>query len=302
MKKNTFSTTKHIFLTTLLVLAATLPQNTAHASTISFDPQEKTVGLTTPFTVGLQIDADKPINTISVSMVFPKNITPVDTSDGNSIINFWIDKPVFDEHTRTLTFSGIIPGGYTGTGGRLILLTLVASSPGKTVLSADAAHSVVYLNTPDAVQDQLSIQPVTLWISPQKDNISNNVPDTVQPEPFSPSLIHVHDTLGNEQTAVVFATQDKGSGIDHYEVRETPPYTWFNAEGSWKTAESPYILEDQNLRSVIEIRAFDKAGNVRLEKIEPLYPFPWYIDIAGLLLITAAIYIIWIFYKKRREV
>jgi hypothetical protein len=38
---------------------------------------------------------------------------------------------------------------------------------------------------------------------------------------------------------------------------------------SFKKAESPYVLEDQSLRSYVVVKAVDKAGN---ERVEILYP------------------------------
>ena len=265
------------------------PFDFAAAATLSFDPQDNTVGLSTSFDVGLRLDAAAPVNTVSVSIVFPQNLTPVDVSDGNSIINFWVDKPTYNEGKRTLTFSGIIPGGYTGTGGRLLLLKLKADAPGLATVTVDTDHSVVYRNTPDAVADSLTVRPLTLSIETGKNNLPNPIPDNAPPESFSPSLVRIPDELGHEQTAVVFATQDKGSGIDHYEVRETPSDAWFSNDAAWQTAESPHLLRDQDLHSTIEVRAFDKEGNERTETILAPYPNPWYATGTFDLLITLAV-------------
>jgi hypothetical protein len=75
---------------------------------------------------------------------------------------------------------------------------------------------------------------------------------------------------GVERWMVLFATQDKGSGMDHYEVREVDPLLpWWGS--GWHVAESPYLLEDQTLRSAVYVRAYDNDGNVREESLAATY-------------------------------
>jgi ATP-dependent Zn protease len=62
---------------------------------------------------------------------------------------------------------------------------------------------------------------------------------------------------------VVFSTVDKGSGIDHFEIKET--YT--GLDGHFVVGSSPYVLKDQSLNKNIYIKAVDKNGNIRLSKI-----------------------------------
>ena len=71
---------------------------------------------------------------------------------------------------------------------------------------------------------------------------------------------------------------DKQSGMDHFEVLEirhdqelgvVSDGVWDKLMGKdkfspeWKTAEIPYLLEDQDLLSIIRVKAIDKAGNER---------------------------------------
>ena len=57
---------------------------------------------------------------------------------------------------------------------------------------------------------------------------------------------------------MVFSTQDKQSGISHYEVCEGN-FHWLGCD--WKKVESPYLIIDQNLGDRIEVKAVDLAGN-----------------------------------------
>ena len=96
---------------------------------------------------------------------------------------------------------------------------------------------------------------------------------------------------------VVFNTQDKQSGIDHFEVQENrgakPDYT------KWKTAVSPYLLEDQDLKSYIFIKAVDKAGNSVLEILPPKYVKKG-ISAIWLVELGIIIFIIFLYYIKKR--
>ena len=60
---------------------------------------------------------------------------------------------------------------------------------------------------------------------------------------------------------LVFATQDKGSGIDHYEVSE-------DNGASFIPAVSPYLLKNQSLDTKIIVKAFDKKGNEKIAEVE----------------------------------
>ena len=70
----------------------------------------------------MSIDAGKSINAIQAVLYIPQELVPIDISEGNSIINFWVEKPNFDEATRLLTFSGIIPGGFQGEKAPLLIV------------------------------------------------------------------------------------------------------------------------------------------------------------------------------------
>ena len=126
------------------------------------------------------------------------------------------------------------------------------------------------------------------------------VKDKELPETFSPEVARDPDIFGGQWFAV-FDTQDKISGIDHYEVLESKLKYHQLAFGFWNRSESPYLLSDQKLESYIFIKAVDKSGNKRIETISPRNPIIWYknpnmlIMIIGYLLLIAAI---WYFIKK----
>src|SRR5207247_2300689 len=114
--------------------------------------------------------------------------------------------------------------------------------------------------------------------------------DTVPPEPFEPQISR-NPNIFNGKYFLSFAAQDKGSGIDHYEVCEDIGYRIqdlgkiiarflniksYSLNSCFVTAESPYQLQDQTLKSVIFVKAIDKAGNERIVKVNTKNALAWY--------------------------
>jgi hypothetical protein len=155
------------------------------------------------------------------------------------------------------------------------------------ILRNDGAGSEIPFTVSD---DQFSIlqndQAKAVTIAPLK--------NTESPESFVPEVGQDPNIL-NGKYFVAFATQDKGSGIDHYEVKESK-YQIFDF-AKWNVVESPYVLTDQNLQSYIYIKAVDTAGNVRIEKISPLDSLPLYENLDDwFILIVNVVFLL--FYKK----
>lgn len=77
---------------------------------------------------------------------------------------------------------------------------------------------------------------------------------------------------------MVFSTEDKQSGIDHYEIAEKRDNKVLNYVDNlnWRAAVNPQILNDQKLKSYVYIKAVDKAGNSRIIPIYPINSWFWY--------------------------
>ena len=122
--------------------------------------------------------------------------------------------------------------------------------------------------------------------------------DTIPPEAFEIELYQDPSIFGGKYF-IVFSTTDKQTGIDHYEVKE--------GKRKWQEAESPYLLGDQKLESIIKVKAVDKAGNERTVLIGPFRPLkritwkdilPW----IGLgLVIGGVIWLLWKKYTKKHK-
>lgn len=240
----------------------------ANAARLYFEPQELTIGTTGEFSVAINIDADKRVNAFSLAVSISGPLFPFDINEANSVINFWLDKPNWDETTRLLTFSGITPGGFQGEKGRLLIIKFKAKKEGLAVLGFNKEKTKVYLHTADGIEDSLELETLELPIVKGKENIPVAIPDNEPPEWFSPEISQ-DPNLFDGKYFLVFATQDKGSGIERYEVCE-------GSEAKCATAESPYLLQNQKLNQKIFVKAIDKAGNERIATIEPRFPLKWY--------------------------
>jgi len=117
--------------------------------------------------------------------------------------------------------------------------------------------------------------------------------DSTPPEDFKPE-IGKDPAIFEGKYFLSFTTADKTSGIDFFEVKE--------GKRNFKRAESPYLLEDQELKSIIKVKAVDKAGNERIaEIIPPATPFPYGLIILILIIAVIILAAIWWIIKSRKR-
>ncbi|MES2216456.1 MAG: hypothetical protein V4481_04140 [Patescibacteria group bacterium] len=260
--------------------------NRAAASTVSFEGAS-TIGLGSPVEVSVKLAAPSAINAVSIVLNIPEGIKVIDISDGNSIVNIWIERPhVVGGHQ--VVGSGIIPGGFSGTNGQLFALYIEADKVGSATLAVDPSSNA-YLNKENGTADKLISKSFTFSGVEGKGNPSIDLQDTESPESFTPALSKIPstDTVSSSTEsgdagvwAVVFSAQDKKSGIDHYEVAESGRNvdlsdTTKTDALDWKTAESPYILADQALKSYVYVKAVDKKGNYTIQVVSTEFS-RWY--------------------------
>ena len=124
--------------------------------------------------------------------------------------------------------------------------------------------------------------------------------DSTSPEDFDPQIGQDSAVLGGKYF-LSFTSQDKTSGIAYYEITEISRIlgNFFQKE-KWVTVESPYPLNDQKLRSIIKLKAVDKAGNERIVEVVPPYKVSWQ-DVIIVLLVLSGIGVIWQIIKKFRD-
>ena len=239
------------------------------------------------------------INAIEGKITFPAELLKLkEIRDGNTIVNFWLEKPKNDS-SGSIVFSGITPGGFKGENG------LIFSAIFETIKSGVAALRIsevrALLNDGQGSAAALDISPLQIVISEATSSpkpVAIEVSDTLPPESFKPEIAQ-DQTVFNGKYFLAFATQDKGSGIARYEVRESRQKIFSFLYG-WKEASIPYLLADQDLKSYIFVKAVDLAGNERMEVISPEYPLLWYENYSVYIIIILSIFVFLILWKILR--
>jgi len=224
------------------------------------------------------------INAVEVDISFPNNLLALeDFSTGESILSHWIEKPTTADINRInsegrLSFSGGIPGGYCGriAGdpaltnilGKIIfrIPSLTIGGTADNLAKIDIlSGSKVFLHDGRGTEAKLNVQPAEIFISDKATSTQSLwqkqlSEDDIPPEPF---VIELKSSPGmfDGQYFIVFWAIDKQTGVDHFEVKE--------GYRDFKSAESPYLLEDQTLGGKIMVKAVDKAGNERTVEYLP---------------------------------
>lgn len=251
---------KLIFVASLMFFALALPrvfaaQYNLEATDIALKPADL-------IEVRLTLSADnEDVNAVSGILSYDKNqLTFSEIKTAQSIVSFWVDQP--KDTDKGVKFSGIIPGGYSQDGG--YILSVVFSVKNIQAGSAGAVGIVspeILLNDGYGTSAKVKINNYFYQIT-NEDRLPltpTALEDSTPPEPFVP-VVSKDENIFDNKWFLTFATQDKGSGIDHYEVKE-------GLFGRFKRAESPFLLEDQHLSSKITVRAVDKKGHIRDEVV-----------------------------------
>ncbi|HMO78281.1 MAG TPA: cohesin domain-containing protein [Candidatus Paceibacterota bacterium] len=119
----------HKSLIIALILTALLPAS-AWAATLSVSPNTGVYTAGSSFTVRVVVNTQgKSINAAEGSLKFnPQEVTVVSVDRSNSIFNLWVTEPTFSNSAGTITFSGGMPTGYTGTSGTIFNVTFRSTS------------------------------------------------------------------------------------------------------------------------------------------------------------------------------
>ena len=245
------------------------------AAEIFYDADTRKVKANTEFEVGVFLSAESEnINAVEGILRFPADILEFkELNDGNSIVNFWVERPSRRVENEII-FSGITPGGFVGKRGLIFRITFLAKNEGNGKLEMQNIKAL--LNDGNGTAADISVSPLKIIITSQDLSLppKKETKDQEPPESFKPEIAR-DPAIFDGKWFLVFATQDKGLGIGHYEIKETRSRI-FGLFPKWISAESPYALRDQKLKSYIFVKAVDKAGNVRIEKILPRNPLRWY--------------------------
>jgi hypothetical protein len=271
-----------------LVLFALIIAPRADAASLYFSPASGTYRPGDTAAVEIRIDNQGDcINAAEINIGFPRDVVEVvDVSRGDSIFPIWIVAPTVKKQFGLITMVGGVPGGYCGrTPGDPSLTNVVAKAIirfSSTAKNLPSTARLSILNTSQVVLNDGLGTPASVTFGtadfvldptgkPQPNAWTESLQnDKTPPEPF---LIEAYRdrTVFEGRYFVVFSTVDKQTGLDRYEVaemRERNP-GGDKKDLAWKAGESPYVLEDQDLRSMVYVKAIDKAGNERIAEYNP---------------------------------
>ncbi len=278
---------------TLVFFSVFVPS--AQAAEIFFGTHAKEFGVGATFEVGVFLNTDRElINAIEGSIRFPEEILELkEIRRGNSLVNFWIEEPMFQKGGG-VRYAGIVPGGYEGLYGQLFSLIFFAKKEGNVTLWTKDEKIL----RSDGEGSSVNITRAPLSIVVEKNgSITEFLPttDTTPPEIF-PVEISRDPNLFDGKWFAVFTAQDKGSGVARYEVIEQQQF--FGPAVKGVTVKSFYVLSDQNLQSMVTVKAFDKNNNERRITIHAKNPLAWYANYENWIILIAIILILRIFGKR----
>ncbi|MBU2544616.1 hypothetical protein KJ618_04075 [Patescibacteria group bacterium] len=266
------------------------------AAEVSVDLASQTIGVDKQFEAGFFLNTEnEDINAVEGTIIFPQELLELkEIRDGNSIIAFWIERPKAVSGNE-IRFSGIIPGGYADKRGFILSLVFQARQEGSSIIEICDIRAL--RNDGEGTEARTTVSNLQFVVSGASGTpkIPTVKKDIELPEPFEPTVA-CDPEMFEGKYFLVFATQDKGSGIDHYEV----------CEGKRKCiiAESPYLLKNQNLDEEIIVKAIDKSGNERIIALPAQKPAVWYknyLILAIIILVIAIAYLIWKFLWRKHK-
>lgn len=263
-------------IASLCLMFCILWSTNAYAATLSVNsPEVKHINEI--FNVSIILDTKgESINAAEGILEYNNSLAEIsEIKINSSIISLWVEKPFITNIGNgrgTIRYSGIIPGGYSGSNAQIFSLSIKGTRTG--VLSLILKNSNLLLNDKKGtltsvitINDSTTITTTEAVIGIEDDVISPTPPlsDFEKPESFK--LYITNDPNINEgKHTLVFNAHDKGSGISRYEIAETKDSDINHLK--WVEANSPYLVNDQSLESDIYVKAIDNAGNFRIEKLE----------------------------------
>jgi len=284
---------KKFLLFTLLLSFFLLVKN-AEASTVTISHAPTTVAQQQQFYIDVALDtAGTSINGIQGAVTFSSDtLSFVRAETGTSNVTLWIDQPTV--HGNTISFSGIIPGGFDGLvdpfdqthkqPGEIARLVFVGKMPGNATIAT--SNVIVSDNDGNGTLEHVADNTTSVVVSNDIAPSIYSTPDIVPPT-ITASIVQDADLFDGKYT-LLFTAIDKESGIDHVELKE--------GNDQWKTIQSPYMLRDQSRDSILSLRAYDVAGNIATITIAPKSSAPS--PTAIIILIIAALAILYVMYKK----
>lgn len=226
-----------------------------------------TVALSLPDENGLREGAlifstDVAVNAIEGKVIVPFETKIIDITEAESVVEFWVEKPKWNEEDRSIFFSGIIPGGFLGKAALFHFYTQGAADG----IIVDEKETRVFANDGLSTDEQVVALPKVLLT--QDFALSGSV-DTGSPEILGLQKAKLPGE-NNDQSFVFFHVRDTGSGVASSQVAFADvKQDVASADLQWKNAENPIALTKEEENKYIYLKAVDGAGNERILILPP---------------------------------
>src|SRR3989344_1883450 len=233
---------------------------TSLAATLSLSPSTGVYTTGSTFTVRAVVNTQgKPVNAAEGTIKFnPAEVTVVSVNRSGSIFNLWVTEPTFSNSAGTISFSGGMPSGYTGSAGTTEVRTLLDDNANSipTRVYEDPISTITIEDLDEGVQYfHLQFRNEDGW---GKVSHYRLAVDTEKPTKFYIALAEDADGANPAQTLLLTA-EDAASKIARYVVKidNSDAYDFIDSEGTGRLV-LPQLTPGYH--SVI-IEAVDEAGN-----------------------------------------
>ena len=185
-----------LFLFSIFYFLFFVEQASAAQIYVNDTTEEVLVGETVEVTVRLDSHGQR-VNAYAATVQFPDDLLSVEQIlDSGSIITHWIDRPA--EDGQGVSFSGITPGGYTGSDGLFFSVVFSATAPGTVTFSTTNDQVLLHNGLGTPAQITITHAPATFIISPQ-----SSLFDFLPLSPIVEEVIDLlNETIGNVSETV----------------------------------------------------------------------------------------------------
>ena len=112
--------------------------SSASATVLRFlGPSQIPKGEPVLYQVVIDTEGEK-INAFEGTVVIPRSVEVLAVADDDSIGGPWVQEPLYDKAKHQIRFSGVIPGGFVGSWGKIMSFTLQSTSTDPIILQTSS--------------------------------------------------------------------------------------------------------------------------------------------------------------------
>lgn len=249
---------------------------TVSAVSLQLEGPAEPVLVNQDFQIKVVLDAEgQNINALGARVAWPSDLEIQSILTAESIVSLWPERPHYDG--ESLIFSGVMPGGYSGSysnaGSKLLpgtVMSLVVRAKQVSESMIKFTELSAYPN--DGSGQALSLEKPELKVSAYGNPVTETGKaaaiknDKTPPQDLVASIERSPDVADN-QWFVAFAARDQESGIANFYISESKSS---ELGADWLPVGSPFVLTDQSRTKYILIKAVDLNGNESLITLPPL--------------------------------